>query len=75
MDNGNLAFRLVHFKTSLSGENAERKYCCVKYAVRWKKNIKLEAQVTFLILHQDVRCSKKLLAFSYKTPFQGNGEY
>lgn len=75
LGNGDLAFRLVHFKTSLTGYIAERKYCCVKYAVKWKKNTKLEAQVTFLLLYQDVRSNKRILTFTCKSPFKGNEEY
>lgn len=75
MDNGDLAFRLVHFKIGLTGWSTKRKYFCVKYAVRWKKNTKLKAQVTFLLLHQDVRCNKRILAFSYKSSFKRNQDW
>lgn len=75
LDNGALAFRLVHFKISLTGWSTKRKYFCVKYAVRWKKNVKLEAQVTFFLLHQDVRCNERILAVSYKSSFKRNQDW
>lgn len=75
LDNGDLAFRRVHFKVCVMGQSTKRKYFCVKYAVRWKKNTKLEAQVTFLLLHQDVWCNKRILAFSSKSSFKRNQDW
>lgn len=75
LGNGDLAFRLVPFKTCLTGWSTKWKYFCVKYAVRWKKNTKLEVQVTFLLVHQDVRCNKRILAFNSKSSFKRNQDW